>query len=103
MGVYITNIDNGVMCKLYTEKGTGLVQNIYDAYQHISAIELYIKDHLDHHYFSDNQLSANITNEQLLKLSLRASEEEDLRAGYGPSMQKKFSELYTIIEELLGN
>ena len=57
MSIFIANIDNDGMCKLYAEDGTGLVQSIYDAFQHISAIELYIKDNLDHHYIRDGLLN----------------------------------------------
>jgi len=103
MSIYIASIETGNVCKLYGEDGTGLVQNIYHAYQHLNAIEIYIKDHLDHHYDSDEILNVYIDNQQLLKLSVRAPKEEKLRANYGPSMQQKFAELYTIIEELLGD
>jgi len=95
----MSRINGGKSFTLYAEDGSGVVNDIYQAFDHIGAIQRFLNESVDIESFDAETIIVCLTELQVHRLSLKAPVEEKIRAT-DDLTKEKFCQLYQIINKL---
>jgi len=99
MSIYMARINGGKSFTLYDEDGSGVVNDIYQAFEHIGAIQRFLNERIDIESFDAGTIIVCLTEVQVHRLSLKVPVEEKIRAT-DDLAKEKFRQLYQIIDKL---